>query len=136
VLGASGHGRGFTVTAIRLRGGGCPGGHPRGRHYCCCIIFQRLTFLFCYFTESTYRPILLLRSCFQLVLGLTPTLSPYITIVRTWNPNFLPPLLKLWRRPCQGKTVKVKFVYNRLTGENGGRPNQISHHLQKRTRGA
>jgi len=34
-------------------------------------------------------------------------------------------------RLCQGETVKVKFVYNRLTGENGGRPNQISHHLQK-----
>jgi len=24
---------------------------------------------------------------------------------------------KPWRRPCQGKTVKVKFMYNRLTGE-------------------
>jgi len=33
---------------------------------------------------------------------------------------------KPWLRPCQGETVKVKFVYNRLTGENGGgRSNQI-----------
>jgi len=38
---------------------------------------------------------------------------------------------KPWRRPCQGETVKVKFVYNRLMDENGGQPNQISHHLQK-----
>ena len=42
-----------------------------------------------------------------------------------------PPPSKPWRRTCQGETVKVKFVYNRLTGENGGWPNQISHHLQK-----
>jgi len=46
------------------------------------------------------------------------------------------PIFKTWRHPCQGKTVKVKFVYNRLTGENGGRPNQIWHHLQKSTRRA
>jgi len=32
--------------------------------------------------------------------------------------NYTPPS-KLWRRPCQGETVKVKFVYNRLTGEKG-----------------
>jgi len=45
-------------------------------------------------------------------------------------------LSKPWRCPCQGETVRVKFVYNRLSGENGAWPNQISHHLQKSTRRA
>jgi len=48
--------------------------------------------------------------------------------------EIVPLTLKPCRRPCQGEIVKVKFVYNRLTGENGGRPNQMSHHLQKITR--
>jgi len=53
-------------------------------------------------------------------------------VCKMWGTEI--PLSKPWGRLCQGETVKVKFVYNRLTGENAGRPNQISHHLQKSTR--
>jgi len=48
------------------------------------------------------------------------------------GPKFVPPPSKPWRRPCQGESMKVKFVYNQLTSENGWRRNQISHHLQKK----
>ena len=34
--------------------------------------------------------------------------------------------------PCRGETVKVKFVYNQLTGENGAWPNQMLYHLRKK----
>jgi len=34
--------------------------------------------------------------------------------------KIVPPPSKLWRCPCQGETMKVKYVYNRLTGENEG----------------
>ena len=46
-------------------------------------------------------------------------LGPEIYFARSAREIVLPPS-KPWRRPCQGKTVKVKFVYNRLTGEKGG----------------
>jgi len=46
--------------------------------------------------------------------------------------EIVPHLQKPWCRPCQGETVKEKFVCNRLTGDNGERPNQTSHHLQRK----
>ena len=60
---------------VRVQGGAvAPGGHPRGQHFCPCIIFSAFNFLVCCcFTDLTCRHILLLCSsfCFQLVLGLT-----------------------------------------------------------------
>jgi len=47
--------------------------------------------------------------------------------------EIVPPPSNPWLRLYQNETLKVKFVYNRLTGENGGRLNQITHHLQKST---
>jgi len=59
---------------------------PKERHFCPCIIFSAFNFFVgCCFTDSTYRPIVRLRSsvCFQLV---SPTLNPNIRTVWTWNP--------------------------------------------------
>jgi len=36
-----------------------------------------------------------------------------LQVCKRWGSEIL-------HRPCQGETVKVQFVYNRLTGENGG----------------
>ena len=60
----------------------------RGGIFALTSFFQRLICVCCCFTDSTYRPILLLCSTFgfQLVLGLTPILNPNIRTVWTWNP--------------------------------------------------
>jgi len=59
-----------------------------GGTFALALFFQRLFFVCCCITDSTYRHILLLRSffCFQLVLGLAPTFNLNIRTVWTWNP--------------------------------------------------
>jgi len=48
---------------------------------------------------------------------------------------YLPPL-KPWCCPCQGETVKVKFVYNQLMGEKEGDGQIKSRTISKKARAA
>jgi len=69
----------------------------------------------------------------DVIITVMKTVQCYVSCPSRYAKRKLPPS-KPWRRPCQGETVKVKCLYNRITGKNVGRPNQISHHLQKSTR--
>jgi len=111
-------------------------------YFCNCraVLFsvsEASCFVCCCFADSTYRAFvhfLLPSACFRInhqsehsnCMDLEPDFFARTVVL-------LPS--KRCRRPCEGEIMKVKFVYNRLTDENGvrGRPNQISHHLQKST---
>jgi len=80
----------FEWRQVGVRGGAvAPGGHPRGRHFCPCIIFSALIFL--YVVASLFRSIGIFCFCavFLLLTCLKINPPPSIRTIRTvltWNP--------------------------------------------------